>query len=81
MGSSTGGVMKSAVVINAVSLFNRYTPASSLVSNPTIKFGSRCTGNPDRSASSPTGLNFAAQPQVFDKLVSVGFLNRCLIAI
>jgi len=38
--------------------------------------GSRLTGSFFSSSFSPTGLIFAAQPQVFDKLNRVGFWKR-----
>jgi hypothetical protein len=38
--------------------------------------GSRLTGNFFSSSFSPTGLIFAAHPQVFDKLNRFGFWKR-----
>jgi|FLOH01.1.fsa_nt_gi hypothetical protein len=70
-GSSTGGVMISAVCTKAVPASRRYTPASSPVSNPTNRFGSVVLGKPSSNLESPTGLTFAAQPQVLARLVSV----------
>jgi len=42
------------------------------VSKPTSTFLSIFSGKEASSFFNPTGLNFAAQPQVFAKLVSVG---------
>jgi hypothetical protein len=65
--------MKSAVATSACVSFRRYTPASSLVVNPTRTSGFPGTGKLSNNFDSPTGLSFAAQPQVFAKLVRVGF--------
>ena len=51
-------------------------PASSLVSNPTSKFGSFFFGSLARSSPSPTGLTFAAHPHVFARLVRVCFRDN-----
>jgi len=67
--------MKSAVVTTAISSVSRYTPASSLVSNPTSRFGSSIRGRSARSLPSPTGSILAAQPQVLERPVRVAFLN------
>ena len=75
-GSSTGGVMKSTVLMNARSGATRYTAASSLVSNPTSRFGSS-DGLRYFSASETTvGPILAAQPQVRDNPVSVLFFLK-----
>jgi hypothetical protein len=55
---------------------SRYTPASSLVSKPTNRLGSSFFGSERNSSPSPTGSIFAAQPQVFDRLWSVGVLEE-----
>ena len=80
-GSSTGGVIKSAVVIIAISSVIRYTPASSFDPNPTRRFGSLFTGRDASNSFSPTGLIFAAQPQVLARLVNVCLPNKFLIII
>ena len=78
-GSSTGGVMMSAVTTSAISSLRRYTPASSLVSKPTSRFGSALVGRAASSLSSPTGLTFAAHPQVLANPVSVFFFANSAI--
>jgi hypothetical protein len=45
------------------------------VSKPTITLGSSILGRDASSSASPTGLSFAAQPQVLAKLVRVDFRN------
>src|SRR5271154_7108009 len=54
----------------ARSSVRRYTAASSLVSKPTITFGSVCGGRRFSTASRTLGLNFAAQPAAFAVVVS-----------
>src|SRR5580658_3996429 len=54
----------------ARSSVRRYTAASSLVSKPTITFGSICGGRRLSTASRTLGLNFAAQPAAFAVVVS-----------
>src|SRR5580704_8431746 len=54
----------------ARSSVRRYTAASSLVSKPTITFGSTCGGRRLSTASRRLGLNFAAQPAAFAVVVS-----------
>src|SRR6185437_2144810 len=61
-GSSAMGVRKSTVWTRAISSERRYTPASSLVSKPTSKFGSFGRGRRRSTESKRPGLNFAAQP-------------------
>src|SRR5690242_13531828 len=56
------GVRKSTVWTSASSSEIRYTPASSLVSKPTSKFGSFGRGRRRSTESKRPGLNFAAQP-------------------
>jgi hypothetical protein len=41
-----------------------------------MTLGSLLFGRDESSSASPTGLSFAAQPQVFARLVSVGFFNK-----
>ncbi len=79
-GSSTGGMMKSAVLMTAVSGAMRQTAASSLVSNPTSRLGS-CTGQIAESASDRSaGPIFAGQPQVRDMPVSVLLRNGFMVS-
>src|SRR6266481_1114890 len=69
-GSSTIGVKKSTVCTSAISGLSRYTPASSLVSNPTSTFGSVGRGKRRKTESSNPGLSFAAQPAALTMAVS-----------
>src|SRR5690242_2794877 len=64
------GVKKSTVCTNAISALSLYTPASSLVSNPTSTFGSLARGKPRKTESSKLGLSFAAQPAALTIAVS-----------
>ncbi|NQU65859.1 MAG: hypothetical protein HQ517_16485 [SAR324 cluster bacterium] len=52
-----------------------YIAASSLVLKPTSRLGSLFLGSESSSFDSPTGLTFAAQPQVLERLNKVFFLN------
>src|SRR5262249_2229623 len=61
-GSSTIGVKKSTVCTSPNPSPSRYTPASSLVLNPTSTFGSDGNGKRRKIESSVPGLSFAAQP-------------------
>src|SRR5947207_10382732 len=70
-GSSTIGVKKSTVCTSAVFSSSRYTPASSLVSNPTSTLGSVCRGNCRKTESSVPGLSFAAQPAALAIVVNL----------
>src|ERR1700734_3755337 len=54
----------------ARSSLRRYTAASSLVSNPTRRFGSVCGGSRLRTESKRLGLSFAAQPAAFAVVVN-----------
>src|SRR5487761_219812 len=56
------GVKKSTVCTSARSSESRYTPASSLVSKPTSKFGSVGRGKRRSTESKRPGLSLAAQP-------------------
>src|SRR5205807_1288858 len=69
-GSSTIGVKKSTVCTSAISSPSLYTPASSLVSNPTSTLGSLARGKPRKTESSKLGLSFAAQPAALTIAVS-----------
>src|SRR5260370_109209 len=69
-GSSTIGVKKSTVCTSAISAPSLYTPASSLVSNPTSTLGSVCRGKPRKTESNKLGLSFAAQPAALTIAVS-----------
>ena len=64
------GVKKSTVCTSAISGPSLYTPASSLVSNPTSTFGSLARGKPRKTESSKLGLSFAAQPAALTMAVS-----------
>ncbi len=80
-GSSTGGVIKSTVLTRAVSDDNRYTAASSLVSNPTIRFGSLEGSSVLKTSDKTVGLIFAAHPQVRASWVNVfSFLKNAINA-
>src|SRR5215510_13109884 len=70
-GSSTMGVKKSTVCTSAVFSSSRYTPASSLVSNPTSTFGSVCRGSRRNTESSVPGLSLAAQPAALAIVVNL----------
>jgi hypothetical protein len=73
--------MKSTVLITAISEDRRYTAASSLVSNPTSRFGSS-GGFRSLSASDRTvGPIFAAQPQVRASPVNVFFLKIAILSL
>src|SRR5229473_671674 len=65
------GVKKSTVCTRARSSATRYTPASSLVSNPTRTFGSVCRGRRRNTESSRLGLSLAAQPAALTMAVSL----------
>ncbi len=79
-GSSTRGVMKSAVLMIAASGAMRQTAASSLVSNPTSRFGS-CTGQiAERASDRSAGPIFAAQPQVRGMPVCVLLRNGFMVS-
>ena len=80
-GSSTGGVMKSTVEITAILSERRYTAASSLVSNPTSRFGSIETGRSLRASDRTVGPILAAQPQVLARPVRVFFFAKLNIMI
>src|SRR5580692_7933381 len=54
----------------ARSSVRRYTAASSLVSKPTITFGSVCAGRRFRTASRMLGLSLAAQPAALAVVVN-----------
>src|SRR5215510_10544382 len=69
-GSSTIGVKKSTVCTSATSAPSLYTPASSLVSNPTSTLGSFARCKPRKTDSSKLGLSFAAQPAALTIAVS-----------
>ena len=69
-GSSTIGVKKSTVCTNANSSPSRYTPASSLVLNPTSTFGSVGSGRRRSIEASVPGLSLAAQPAALTIAVS-----------
>src|SRR5271155_3327532 len=64
------GVKKSTVCTRAISSVIRYTPASSLVSKPTRRFGSVGRGRRFNTESSKPGLILAAQPAAFTACVS-----------
>src|SRR5271155_2291562 len=64
------GVKKSTVCTRAISSVIRYTPASSLVSKPTRRFGSAGRGRRFNTESSNPGLILAAQPAAFTACVS-----------
>ncbi|EIA22383.1 hypothetical protein SFB1_288G2 [Candidatus Arthromitus sp. SFB-1] len=63
-GSSTIGVKKSKVDIIPKSSPNLYTAASSLFSNPTIKFLSLKTGNLSKIFERTSGSILAPHPEV-----------------
>ena len=69
-GSSTIGVKKSTVCTKAKPSAIRYTPASSLVLNPTSTFGSFGNGRRRSIESSVPGLSLAAQPAALTMAVS-----------
>src|SRR5208337_1758329 len=69
-GSSAIGVKKSTVCTSANPSPSRYTPASSLVLNPTSTFGSVGSGRRRSIASSVPGLSLAAQPAALTIAVS-----------
>src|SRR5919108_845874 len=59
---------------------NLYTPASSLVSVPTITFSSRGMFSSWSTSVNPNGLNFAAQPPVFANDVRLQLLGSAIVA-
>jgi hypothetical protein len=63
-------VKKSTVCTSASSSLIRYTPASSLVLNPTSTFGSVGSGRRRSIESSVPGLSLAAQPDALTMAVS-----------
>src|SRR3989304_2838392 len=68
------GVKKSTVWTSANSSERRYTPASSLVANPTSTLGSTCRGSRVSTLSSTAGPSLPAQPAALLASVSRGFL-------
>jgi hypothetical protein len=75
-GSSTGGVMKSTVLITAASAERRYTAASSLVSNPTNRLGSLGMTSSFSASDRSAGPILAAHPQVRDMPIRVFFFRK-----
>ncbi len=61
-GSLTTGAKKSTVCTSAVSSSRRNTPASSIVSMPTMRSGLSILGRPARSPDSLSGGILPAQP-------------------
>jgi len=71
-------VMKSMVLIMAISSESRYTEASSDVSKPTIRFGSSGGVRPESASDRTAGPILAAQPHVLASPVSVFFLKNSI---
>src|SRR3989304_2068685 len=72
------GVKKSTVWTSANSSERRYTPASSLVANPTSTLGSTCRGSRVSTLSSTAGPSLPAQPAALLASVSRGFLASAI---
>ena len=68
--------MKSTVLITAVSGERRYTAASSLVSNPTSRFGSLGMSSSLSASDRSAGPILAAHPQVRDIPIRVFFFMK-----
>ena len=77
-GSSTGGVIKSTVLIMAISSVRRYTAASSAVSIPTRRLGSSGGVSPSSASDRSVGPILAAHPQVRDKPINVFFFTKSM---